>query len=1172
MPNRSQSLASNESMRHLDNRSLDLDDDDLMGIPGDLGKSKFMSQSTSETDESASEKRDEVQEIRNRSRKEDRIVRLWRSALLLLILVIGATVSGLTFHFLQEEEHKALNLAYDQFSDALSDAAIRQQQEILEGFRTLATIISDYAATSNQTWPFVDLPKFEAYAEHILKIAGTEAVTYFPIVTKGNQDAYLNYTGNNHERVIKEAHMIENGNLDDLNPVGYKPFFTVGTKDGFVPDIDREVYYPMWQFSPPMFTYGAVNWNAASVPDYADVFEALRTLKSESPISKVRPYVTAGLSLSNEEHAAMHSEIEGSSTAFPHSFVFTPIYLESEDTDSPIVAALASSMGWDFSLQHLLPEGVIGIHAILKNSCGQSFSYEINGPDAFYLGDEDLHQTKYDEYERFVNLALYTHPDFETTQGHCMYSMHLYPDNKFANLYLTPVPLLYTVCIAGSFAFMIAVFFVYNSFVHKRNETLVANAARSNAVITSLFPDNIRNKIIGDESCRKNPRNFHELLDPTSDPLTDLSRPPLADYFATTTVMFADICGFTAWSSVREPSQVFTLLETVYGEFDRLTKHSKVFKVETVGDCYVAATGIPTYRKDHAVLMVKYAHKISRAMTHMTQTLETTLGPDTADLLLRIGIHSGPVTAGVIRGEKARFQLFGDTMNVAARVESKGAAGRIHVSQDTADHLRKCHKGHWLVKREGTIIAKGKGDLQTYWIGKAVQSVKEATGTGSETASVSEKSTSSFEETAPAAFGNHLDDAGNRKDRLVDWNVTVFTDILKQIVARRNAYAAAKKDSNDLSAVDLRVVEDMKKDDLKPLHDVRETIWLPEFDQTVEDSQEDAHTIDIPTSVSTELRDFISTIASLYRSNSFHNFEHASHVTMSVIKLLSRIKAPTDFEMMENENESDDDSFHVKANLHDHTYGITSDPLTQFACAFAALIHDVDHEGVTNAQLVKEGAVVAAKYENRSVAEQNSFVLAWNLFMSDRFATLREHLCATPAEIIRFRELAVNAVMATDIVDKDLKNLRNNRWDKAFKNQGSIEELDNESRESINRKATIVIEHLIQASDVSHTMQHWHVYRKWNERLFHEMHAAYVQGRSDSDPALTWYKGEMGFFDFYIIPLAKKLESCGVFGKSSDEFLNYARSNREEWEIRGEEIVAEMVASLNKRPATNSKK
>ena len=136
--------------------------------------------------------------------------------------------------------------------------------------------------------------------------------------------------------------------------------------------------------------------------------------------------------------------------------------------------------------------------------------------------------------------------------------------------------------------------------------------------------------------------------------------------------------------------------------------------------------------------------------------------------------------------------------------------------------------------------------------------------------------------------------------------------------------------------------------------------------------------------------------------------------------------------------------------------------------------HSICYPGVTNAQLVKEGAAVAVKYDNRSVAEQNSFVLAWNLFMSERFGTLRQYLCATPAEIVHFRELAVNAVMATDIVDKDLKNLRNIRWKKAFKNQyTNIEELDSEGRESINRKATIVIEHLIQASDVSHTMQHW---------------------------------------------------------------------------------------------------
>ena len=86
------------------------------------------------------------------------------------------------------------------------------------------------------------------------------------------------------------------------------------------------------------------------------------------------------------------------------------------------------------------------------------------------------------------------------------------------------------------------------------------------------------------------------------------------------------------------------------------------------------------------------------------------------------------------------------------------------------------------------------------------------------------------------------------------------------------------------------------------------------------------------------------------------------------------------------------------------------------------------------------------------------------------------------------------------------------------------------------------------------------VYLKWNERLFHEVYQAYLEGRGgDVDPSKTWYEGELGFFDFYIIPLAKKLKECGVFGVSSDEYLDYARANRQEWEQKGKDIVASYV-------------
>ena len=132
--------------------------------------------------------------------------------------------------------------------------------------------------------------------------------------------------------------------------------------------------------------------------------------------------------------------------------------------------------------------------------------------------------------------------------------------------------------------------------------------------------------------------------------------------------------------------------------------------------------------------------------------------------------------------------------------------------------------------------------------------------------------------------------------------------------------------------------------------------------------------------------------------------------------------------------------------------------------------------------------------------------------MEAKYTNFRAALFKNEDELKRFRELVVNSVLATDIMDKELKQLRNGRWDKAFNLDG--DEMKQSTDDVVNRKATIVIEHLIQASDVSHTMQHWDVYRTWNQRFFRECYQAYLDGRADSDPSVGWYKGEIGFYDF----------------------------------------------------------
>lgn len=179
---------------------------------------------------------------------------------------------------------------------------------------------------------------------------------------------------------------------------------------------------------------------------------------------------------------------------------------------------------------------------------------------------------------------------------------------------------------------------------------------------------------------------------------------------------------------------------------------------------------------------------------------------------------------------------------------------------------------------------------------------------------------------------------------------------------------------------------------------MREIISLPEFDPAASEAEKEFADVELPHEVSDQLHEFVSCVAESYNENDFHCFEHASHVVMSVIKLLGRIVAPSD--LAEKASTVD----RIAVTLHDHTYGITSDPLTQFACLLIALIHDTDHPGVPNPQLAKEDVELAKKYHQRSIAEQRSFDLAWDLLAERRFSALLQTLCPTQVELVRFRQ------------------------------------------------------------------------------------------------------------------------------------------------------------------------
>ena len=322
--------------------------------------------------------------------------------------------------------------------------------------------------------------------------------------------------------------------------------------------------------------------------------------------------------------------------------------------------------------------------------------------------------------------------------------------------------------------------------------------------------------------------------------------------------------------------------------------------------------------------------------------------PDTAELGTRFGVHSGPVTGGVLRGDKSRFQLFGDTVNTAARIESTGARNRVHLSKETADLLKEAGYGSWITPRNDVVVAKGKGEIQTYWLKSGTGSVSASSNDMAATPSTafSEDSNLNF-----APINNHeLDTSGRngKLERLIGWNVDVLQRSLKHIVAMRG-------DSKPQQGISTLKIE--SKEGGTVLDEVKEIIPLS---SKAAKYKRDPASVELDAVVVSQLTDYVRAIAAMYRDNAFHNFQHASHVSQSMTKLLSRVVTPEtiDYQDMTYKKKGE-------AALHEFTYGITSDPLIQFACAFSALIHDADHPGVPNVQLVKEGQRIAEIYGNK---------------------------------------------------------------------------------------------------------------------------------------------------------------------------------------------------------------
>ena len=179
----------------------------------------------------------------------------------------------------------------------------------------------------------------------------------------------------------------------------------------------------------------------------------------------------------------------------------------------------------------------------------------------------------------------------------------------------------------------------------------------------------------------------------------------IADNFEEASVLFADLVGFTPLSAELAPVEMVELLNEIYSHFDSLVEKHGVEKIRTIGDNYMVASGVPQPRPDHAQALAGLALD----MRAYLQGLPPLYGKK---LAFRIGINSGPVIAGVIGRRKFAYDLWGDTVNTASRMESHGEGGKIQITQATYELL----KGEFICLPRGAVTVKGKGEMETWFL------------------------------------------------------------------------------------------------------------------------------------------------------------------------------------------------------------------------------------------------------------------------------------------------------------------------------------------------------------------------------------------------------------------------------------------------------------------------
>jgi hypothetical protein len=474
----------------------------------------------------------------------------------------------------------------------------------------LSVAFTSHAKATQQHFPYVLLPDYEIRAANARVLGEAYLINYFPLVTEAIRNEWNDWT-NSSELATYFEHAYD---ADAAMRLAQDELFEPVGADRAVPPIPMDrtgmvnplvqaedgLYLAGLQFSPVTPIREAVNFDMYNYPmawgvHKATVRTGLATLGSADlkfHSENLRKYRARVFPLSQYRDRVENVAFD------PTSFLSYPVFNSFDLAARRVVGTLACNINWRTIFTQVLPANIHGVHCVVANTFNQTFTIQVDGTGATYLGIGDFHDPTYDHLVETASLneylkgiasketRSYTSVELDAEFGN--FYLRVYPSADTENDFLNNDPILFTFVIVGVAFLTSLVFVAYDYLVGRRQRTIMRQAVRSSAIVSSLFPVQVRGQLYQQNEYKtntwsdKNDDNNRDDTSTTYSVSATRRQKHIASKFEKTTVMFADLAGFTKWSSSRSPENVFDLLEALFWKFDTAAKRLGAFKVETM--------------------------------------------------------------------------------------------------------------------------------------------------------------------------------------------------------------------------------------------------------------------------------------------------------------------------------------------------------------------------------------------------------------------------------------------------------------------------------------------------------------------------------------------------------------------------------------------------------------